>query len=366
MRLLRGSVVATGVLLACVWLVPHVDAAASRWLTAPATKAALVAVPLPSSPSVPLGGSSTARSRAPLTPAAFVDSLDAGFCFNMLGAAVSLQHPYDRAFALSVRTSLDGQHWSAWQALTFDASEGPGGHGARANTYSDPLWVGAAHYLQYRLDAGRQPVAASGLHFSLINTMGDADLVDRLTSSLKSNLATIVGVTRVAPAEAMTSQPAIVTRAQWGADEALRSGDPGTASLHMAFVHHTASGNDYTEAQAPAIVRAIYYYHTQVMGWYDIGYNFLIDKYGTIYEGRYGSIAGNVIGAQVLGFNVHSMGVALIGTYDTVSPTAAEVHSLEALLAWKLDLAHLDPLGTALMRCSVTQKFRAGELFACR
>ena len=67
-------------------------------------------------------------------------------------------------------------------------------------------------------------------------------------------------------------------------------------------------------------MRAIYYYHTQVMGWYDIGYNFLIDKYGTIYEGRYGSIAGNVIGAQVLGLQVHSMGVALIGTYRHGEP----------------------------------------------
>lgn len=362
MRLLRRSVVIAVVLLACVWLVPHVNAAASRWLAAPATKAAFVAVPLPSPPSAPLGESSTARSRAPLTPAAPLDCLDAGFHFNMLGAALRLQHPYDPAFALSVRTSLDGQHWSAWQALTFDASDGQGGHGALANTYSDPLWVGAARYLEYRLDAGKQSVAASGLHFSLINTMGDANLTDRLASSLKGALATIAGVARVAPAEAMTNQPAIVTRAQWGADEALRSGNPGTASLSMAFVHHTATGNDYTRAQAPAIVRAIYYYHTQVLGWYDIGYNFLVDKYGTIYEGRYGSIAGNVIGAQVLGFNIHSMGVALIGTYDTASPAAAETHSLEALLAWKLDLAHLDPLGTALMRCSTTQKFRAGQL----
>jgi flagellar hook assembly protein FlgD len=98
------------------------------------------------------------------------------------------------------------------------------------------------------------------------------------------------------------------------------------------------------------------------MGWYDIGYNFLIDKYGTIYEGRYGSIAGNPIGAQVLGFNEHSMGVALIGTFDTVKPTQAAVGSLEQLLAWKLDLAHVDPSGTAHMVCTVSQKFRAGQI----
>ena len=145
MRLLRRSVVATGVLLACAWLVPHVDAAASRWLTAPATKAALVSAPLPRSSTPSPLGSSTAHSSVPLTPAAAIDSLDAGFRFNMLGAVVHLQHPYDPAFALSVRTSLDGQHWSAWQALTFAAlAMAEGGHGRPRQPFSDPAlgWPG--------------------------------------------------------------------------------------------------------------------------------------------------------------------------------------------------------------------------------
>ncbi len=83
----------------------------------------------------------------------------------------------------------------------------------------------------------------------------------------------------------------IVTRAQWGADESLRRGSPSYATVKMAFVHHTDTGNDYTAADAPAIVRAIYAYHTQTLGWSDIGYDFLIDRFGTIYEGRYGGVA---------------------------------------------------------------------------
>ena len=107
-----------------------------------------------------------------------------------------------------------------------------------------------------------------------------------------------------------------MTRAQWGADEAYRSGPPSYGVVRCAFVHHTVNANTYTRAQAPALVRGIYYYHTQVNGWRDIGYNFLIDRFGTIYEGRYGGVAKAVIGAQVLGFNAMSTGVALIGTFE--------------------------------------------------
>ena len=128
----------------------------------------------------------------------------------------------------------------------------------------------------------------------------------------------------------------------------------------MAFVHHTDTGNDYTQADAPAIVRAIYAYHTKTLGWNDIGYDFLIDDYGTIYEGRYGGVAKGVVGAQVLGFNTGSTGIAIIGTYTTEAPSAAALASLEKLLAWKLSLTGLDPLGTAQMTCGTTQKFKAG------
>ena len=108
-------------------------------------------------------------------------------------------------------------------------------------------------------------------------------------------------------------------------------------------------------------MRGIYYYHTQVNGWNDIGYNFLIDRFGTIYEGRYGGVAKAVRGAQVLGFNSWSTGVALIGTFETVAPSAAAVTSLERLLSWKLDLSHLDPLGTARIQCSTTEMYKAGQ-----
>src|SRR5450759_1073070 len=128
----------------------------------------------------------------------------------------------------------------------------------------------------------------------------------------------------------------------------------------MAFVHHTAGGNDYTKADAPAIVRGIYAYHTQALGWDDVGYNFLIDRFGTIYEGRYGGVTKGVVGAQVLGFNTGSTGISVIGTYISKAPSAAAVISLEDLLAWQISLGGLDPSGSAKMTCGSTEKFKAG------
>ena len=129
----------------------------------------------------------------------------------------------------------------------------------------------------------------------------------------------------------------------------------------MAFVHHTASGNGYSAAEAPAVVRGIYAYHTKSLHWSDVGYNFLIDRYGTIYEGRYGGVARGVIGAQVLGFNTGSTGISVIGTFSDATPPSRAVTSLERLLEWKLDVHHVDPLGTGTLVCGYGQKFATGQ-----
>ena len=94
-------------------------------------------------------------------------------------------------------------------------------------------------------------------------------------------------------------------------------------SLQLAIVHHTAGSNTYTRAQSAAIVRAIEIYHVKGNGWNDIGYNFLVDKYGQVFEGRYGGIDRNVVGAHAEGFNTGSVGIALLGNYDSAAPTPA-------------------------------------------
>jgi len=143
---------------------------------------------------------------------------------------------------------------------------------------------------------------------------------------------------------AVAGAPAIVPRSAWGADETIRRGIPDYApSVRFAIVHHTAGPNDYSPSQAAAIMRGIQTYHVKSNGWNDIGYNFLVDRYGTVYEGRYGGIDRNVIGAHARGFNTGAVGVAVIGTFGTTPIPAEASRSLEQLLAWRLDLAHVDP-----------------------
>jgi flagellar hook assembly protein FlgD len=193
--------------------------------------------------------------------------------------------------------------------------------------------------------------------------MGDATVCDRLAGALRRATAAVAhfGLSFTGTARAAVPQPSIVTRAQWGADESWRTGTPDYAPVRMAIVHHTVNGNDYTREQAPGLVRAIYYYHTKSEGFRDIGYNFLIDRYGTIYEGRYGGITQGPVGAQTLGFNTGTTGISIIGNFEIAQPTSASLTALEYLLAWKLDLHHIDPTSTVSMVVGATDKFKAGQ-----
>lgn len=142
------------------------------------------------------------------------------------------------------------------------------------------------------------------------------------------------------------ARPAIVTRRGWGADESLREKTfKYTGKVKAAFVHHTATGNNYTCEQAPSVIRGIYRYHVGSMGWRDIGYNFLVDKCGKIYEGRAGGVAESVLGAHTLGFNSNTTGVAVIGSYSSKKPSAAAVEGVARLTAWKLGLHGMNPKG---------------------
>ncbi|MFL5929011.1 MAG: N-acetylmuramoyl-L-alanine amidase [Gaiellaceae bacterium] len=161
--------------------------------------------------------------------------------------------------------------------------------------------------------------------------------------------------------------PTIVPRSGWGANEEIVRARPIIApAVRLAVVHHTAGTNSYTRAQAAAIVRGIEVYHVEGNGWNDIGYNFLVDRYGTVYEGRAGGIERNVIGAHAEGFNSGTSGVALMGNYSHATPAKAQQDALVALLAWRLDVAHVDPLSTVVYTSGGNAKFRSGKVVTLR
>ncbi|OON73039.1 peptidoglycan recognition protein family protein [Streptomyces tsukubensis] len=157
-------------------------------------------------------------------------------------------------------------------------------------------------------------------------------------------------------------RPAIVTRKRWGANERLREKKfRYTRTVKAAFVHHTATGNSYTCAQAPSVIRGIYRYHVKSMGWRDIGYNFLIDKCGKIYEGRAGGVTKPVMGAHTLGFNTNSTGIAVIGTYSRAKPPAAAVKGVARLTAWKLGLTGANPKRKVTLVSGGSNRYHKGK-----
>lgn len=158
------------------------------------------------------------------------------------------------------------------------------------------------------------------------------------------------------------ARPRIVTRRGWGADETLRERNFSyTKTVKAAFVHHTASGNNYRCAQASSVIRSIYRYHVKSSGWRDIGYNFLIDKCGNIYEGRAGGVAKPVMGAHTLGFNTNSMGIAVLGSFGTSNPPAAAVKAIAKLTAWKLGLFGANPKGKTYLKSGGGNLYRKGK-----
>ncbi|WUW87317.1 N-acetylmuramoyl-L-alanine amidase [Streptomyces sp. NBC_01451] len=328
--------------------------------------------------------------------------------FSLVG--VVWDNPDTELFGkVQVRTrEAAGGHWSGWQdvethnhehAADPDTAERVSG---RVRGSTAPLWVGDSDGVEVRVRADgageapgtRSPLPA-GMRLELVDpgtspaatvrqrtrAMGEAETgpAPAFTESAAANadLAPL-GATEI-PAldrrqteeEALTltlrsqeagarerqvrpyigPRPRIVTRRGWGADETLR--EPGfvfTKKVKAAFVHHTASGNKYWCSDVPSLVRGIYRYHVESSGWRDIGYNFLVDRCGNIYEGRAGGLAKPVMGAHTLGFNTDSMGIAVLGTFGSSKPSKAAVGAIARLTAWKLGLYGVNPNGKTYLK----------------
>jgi hypothetical protein len=265
--------------------------------------AALAAEPSLIAREVPLHGERTLAAAQPAR-------------FNLVG--LHWQGP-GRVF---FRTHAVSGRWSPWRPAAPEAEDQPdpgspelAHHGWRIG---NPYWTGTADRLQVRT---RGRVARVRAHY--------------VWSPVEDLPARSV---------AMAGSPLIFSRLAWGANERIRRGLPDYAdSLRFAVVHHTAGSNTYSRTQSAAIVRGIQLYHVRSNGWNDIGYNFLVDKYGQVFEGRFGGVERNVVGAHAQGFNTGSVGVALLGNYDTASVTPAARSALTRLIAWRLDVAHVDP-----------------------
>ena len=171
----------------------------------------------------------------------------------------------------------------------------------------------------------------------------------------------------VAPAAAADDPSALVTtREEWGANPAYLNWRPNYAPAEHVIVHHTAGTNDYTAEQSPSIVRGIYYYHAVILGWGDIGYNFLVDKYGQVFEGRYGTLDSDpgtmVVGGHAYGANTGTMGISMMGNYSSVSPSEIQIERVGQMAGWFLARAGIaDAHGSSGFTFRATQKYRRGQ-----
>ncbi len=246
--------------------------------------------------------------------------------FDLLGVSWTSGRRDD----VRVRVRVDGG-WSEWRELEAEGADAPdpgSAEGARARVVSEPVWVDGAD--GYEVDV---PEGVDDVQVHLVR--------DRRSSAPGE-------VVLAAARPRKTGAPAISLRSSWGAREAKTA--PTIASqLKMGFVHHTVSTNDYAAAEVPAMLRGIQAYHMDVNGWDDIGYNFLVDRFGGIWEGRAGGTTRNVVGAHAAGFNTSSVGVAVLGDFRAVAPSAASVTAVGQLLGWRLELAGVEQKGTAIM-----------------
>jgi len=245
--------------------------------------------------------------------------------------------------------------WSAWARLQpNDAEPQPGTEEAALAdgiASTEPLVTASADAVQVRVatDDGEVPADLE----AVVIDPGTSD-ADGVTDSS----------TVLVPSGAATG-PAIVSRASWGADESLRRCSPSYSSTVLAAtVHHTAGSNSYTQAQSAGIVRGIYAYHTGSLGWCDIGYNFLVDKFGTVYEGRYGGRTEAVRGAHTSGFNDKTVGISAMGNYETASAPAAMVSAIGHVAGWKLSLFGRSATGTVSLTSAggSTSRYAKGAL----
>lgn len=229
---------------------------------------------------------------------------------------------HGEASALQVRFSPDGRHWEDnWTFVQPDAHAAADINGRQVSALS--FEAAQMHYFQVRVRAEARDVV---FHFFS------------------------PGASRaVAPSEETDLQacpcpkPPSLKRSDWcPAGNCPPHPNPAYTTVTHLIVHHSATAN--TANDWAAVVRAIWDFHVNANGWADIGYNWLIDPNGTLYEGR----GDNVIGAHFCGANSATMGVCMIGDYTNQTPTTAATNRLRDLLAWKLCAIGAGPLDSAL------------------
>jgi N-acetylmuramoyl-L-alanine amidase len=286
---------------------------------------------------------------AAMSPPASVFSLAVGSLNESSGPIVSprrfslvgVEWSAPRRARIELRTRRRGGPWGPW-AIASVLGHGPDQPARPESLIGEGIWTGPADQVELR---SSDLVRGVRLHFVAVES-----------APPRAGAASLAGARPVLPAG--PGQPPIIARNAWSRGKAPPAVQPRYGTVKLAFVHHTVNPNGYSAGQVPSMLFAIYQFHRFVRGWDDLGYNFVIDMFGRIWEARKGGIDLAVIGAQAGGYNQVSTGVAMLGTFDSVLPTPAALGALQRLLAWKLSLHGVPTAGRVTVEVNP-----AGALF---
>ncbi|MEU8437964.1 peptidoglycan recognition protein [Streptomyces sp. NPDC029216] len=263
--------------------------------------------------------------------------------FSMLAvAAPAGRPPAPGGYRVRTRARSSGA-WSAWTAL--EAGE--------------PWWAGPSAGVEVRAARAGADLAP-GLRLDLADPGPDPVAPPGAGPEAATGAGAVTAAYETPGAAAR--RPRVVTRAAWGATEDGRAPVEYGREVKAVFVHHTAQTNAYDCVDSPAIVRGLQALHQRANGWKDLGYNYVVDKCGTVFEGRAGGSGRPVIGAHTLGFNTDTLGVAVIGRYTDEEAPPAATRAVARLAAWALRRYGYDPAGTVTLTSSLDNgRFRRGE-----
>ena len=262
-----------------------------------------------------------------------------------------------RGTSARVRAKKDDGSWGPWyeaEPLEGVGADLPGPRG------TEPVFIGRTHTVQI---AVTRPPGAPTTPPAAPRKPDDKPPLGYVPANVEQPFAQNVTAVLISPPEAPPDlgplpsaatpagqPPQIINRAAWGADEGMRCGEPRyDTRIRAGVVHHTAGSNEYAPGDSAGIIRSIYEYHTRTLGWCDIAYNAMVDKYGQVFEGRAGGMNRPVEGAHTGGFNHNTWGVAMLGNFETVPPTPIQLRNTGRLLGWVLGQAGVDPLGAVVL-----------------
>jgi len=249
---------------------------------------------------------------------------------------VSLLDARGEALEIGLR-SHSPSGWSKWVDIDESPDEGPdrGAEGVTSARVLGPVWTGrATDQVQVVVWRG----SGSALRVEALDTSG----------SPASRASTFAVRSTAGPTTAKLLSTSAWGSPGWSYRTAGCENGPKVAPLQLAIVHHTVTTNDYSPSETPELIRGIYYSHL-ARGWCDIAYNFLVDRFGRIWQGRSGPANAPVVGGHAAGFNTGSVGIALLGQHQSnasppaVSPSSAQIDALATVIAWKFTLHGLDP-----------------------